>query len=81
MAYFLTGAPTVAESALNASVSGCVGSLLRPQNSGLPISRLGDVKFAQSSKERLIQLSHLVAGAVRRSVEGAHVPLRESNTR
>lgn len=50
---------------------------LRRQNSGLPVSRLGDVKFAQSSKERLVQLADLVAGAVRRSVKGDGLPLRE----
>jgi len=50
---------------------------LKQQNSGLPIGRLNEVKFSDSSKERLIQLSDLVAGAVRRSVKGEKVPLRE----
>lgn len=50
---------------------------LRRQNSGLPVNRLGAVKFSSSSKERLIHLADLVAGAVRRSVEGEPVPLRE----
>ena len=50
---------------------------LRRQNSGLPIGRLQSVKFSQSSKDRLVQLADLVAGAVRRSVEGHSVPLRE----
>lgn len=52
-------------------------SYLRRQNSGLPINRIGSVKFSSSSKQRLIQLADLVAGAVRRSVEGDRVPLRE----
>jgi hypothetical protein len=52
-------------------------SYLRRQNSGLPINKLGEIKFATSSKERLVQLADLVAGAVRRSVEGERVPLRE----
>jgi Protein of unknown function (DUF3800) len=50
---------------------------LRRQNSGLPITRLGLIKFSDSSKERLVQLADLVAGAVRRSVEGHNRPLRE----
>jgi hypothetical protein len=50
---------------------------LRRQNSGLPINKLGSIKFTASSKERLIQLADLVAGAVRRSVNGDRVPLRE----
>jgi hypothetical protein len=50
---------------------------LRRNNSGLPVSRLGAVNFAQSSKIRLIQLADLVAGAVRRSVTGEPGPLRE----
>jgi hypothetical protein len=52
-------------------------SHLRRQNSGLPVGRLGSVSFSQSSKNRLVQLADLVAGAVRRSVEGKHGPLRE----
>jgi len=52
-------------------------SYLRRQNSGLPIGRLNAVKFSESSKNRLVQLADLVAGAVRRSVEGEAVPLRE----
>lgn len=52
-------------------------SYLRRQNSGLPVSRLGCVTFSSSSKERLVQLADLVAGAVRFSVEGEPVPLRE----
>ncbi|HXG70834.1 MAG TPA: DUF3800 domain-containing protein [Gemmatimonadaceae bacterium] len=50
---------------------------LRRQNSGLPVNRLQSIKFSTSSKQRLIQLADLVAGAVRRSVEGDRVPLRE----
>lgn len=50
---------------------------LRRQNSGLPVNRLGSVRFSASSKERLIQLADLVAGAVRRSTQGEQVPLRE----
>lgn len=50
---------------------------LRQQNSGLPVSRLQAVRFAQSSKERLVQLADLVAGAVRRAVDGQGAPLRE----
>jgi Protein of unknown function (DUF3800) len=50
---------------------------LRRENSGLPVSRLGDVKFSDSSKSRLVQLAGLVAGAVRRSVSGESMPLRE----
>jgi hypothetical protein len=50
---------------------------LRKQNSGLPVNRLGAVRFAQSSKERLVQLADLVAGAVRRAVNGEELPLRE----
>jgi uncharacterized protein DUF3800 len=38
---------------------------------------MGEIKFAASSKERLIQLADLIAGAVRRSAEGEDVPLRE----
>ncbi len=52
-------------------------SYLRRQNSGLPVGKLNSVTFAQSSKDRLVQLADLVAGAVRRSVEGDTVPLRE----
>jgi len=50
---------------------------LRRQNSGLPIGRLGTVTFADSAKNRLVQLADLVAGAVRRSVDGEPVPFRE----
>ena len=50
---------------------------LRRQNSGLPVSRLGSVKFFDCSKARLVQLADLVAGAVRRSVAGEALPLRE----
>ena len=50
---------------------------LRRQNSGLPVSRMGEVKFAASNKERLLQLADLVAGAVRRSTEGEQTPLKE----
>jgi hypothetical protein len=52
-------------------------SYLRRQNSGLPVSRLNTIRFSTSSKQRLIQLADLVAGAVRRSVAGDTVPLRE----
>ncbi|MPZ21337.1 MAG: DUF3800 domain-containing protein [Luteitalea sp.] len=44
---------------------------------GLPVSRLGSVRFSDSSKSRLVQLADLVAGAVRGSVEGQSLPLRE----
>ena len=50
---------------------------LRTQNSGLAVSRLGSVKFSDSSKTRLVQLADLVAGAVRRSAAGEALPLRE----
>ena len=50
---------------------------LRRQNSGLPIGRLGAVTFSDSSQSRLVQLADLVAGAVRRSVDGHTRPLRE----
>ena len=50
---------------------------LRKQNSGLPVSRLGNVTFSDSSKNRLVQLADLVAGAVRRSLTGEAMPLRE----
>jgi len=50
---------------------------LRRQNSGLPIGRLNQVGFSNSSKTRLVQLADLVAGAVRRSMEGETIPLRE----
>ncbi len=50
-------------------------SHLRRQNSGLPINRLDKINFHQSSKDRLIQLADLVAGAVRRSTEGDKGPL------
>lgn len=50
---------------------------LRAQNSGLPIGRLADIKFADSTKQRLIQLADLVAGAVRRRVAGENRPFNE----
>lgn len=50
---------------------------LRRENSGLPLSRLGTVDFAVSSRTRLVQLADLVAGAVRRSTENHPQPLRE----
>jgi hypothetical protein len=50
---------------------------LRRENSGLPVSRLGEINFADSSKTRLVQLADLIAGAVRRSVAGDSQPLRE----
>lgn len=50
---------------------------LRRENSGLPVSRLGAIDFTDSSKSRLVQLADLVAGAVRRSVDGDPQPLRE----
>ena len=50
---------------------------LRRENSGLPVSRLGAVQFSDSSKSRLVQLADLIAGAVRRSVSGESMPLRE----
>lgn len=50
---------------------------LRRENSGLPISRLGSINFSDSSKTRLVQLADLVAGAVRRSVVGESLSLRE----
>ncbi len=50
---------------------------LRRENSGLPVSRLGAINFTDSSKSRLVQLADLVAGAVRRSVDGDPQPLRE----
>jgi hypothetical protein len=50
---------------------------LRRNNSGLPVNRLQAVDFATSSKSRLIQLADLVAGAVRRSIDGERAPLRE----
>lgn len=50
---------------------------LRRENSGLPVSRLGSIKFSDSSKARLVQLADLIAGAVRRSVSGEAMPLRE----
>jgi hypothetical protein len=52
-------------------------SYLRRQNSGLPVNRLGTIKFSDSSKQRLIQLADLVAGGVRRASDGEPVPLRE----
>ena len=51
-------------------------AFLRREYSGLPVSRLGSVKFSDSSKDRLVQLADLVAGAVRRSTQGETVPLR-----
>jgi hypothetical protein len=54
---------------------------LRKQNSGLPVSRLGEVRFSDSSKNRLTQLADLGAGAVRRSVTGEAMPLREIEDR
>jgi hypothetical protein len=50
---------------------------LRRENSGLPVSRLGSIAFSDSSKNRLVQLADLVAGAIRRSVAGEPRPLRE----
>jgi hypothetical protein len=47
------------------------------QNSGLPVNRLDAVKFSASSKQRLIELADLIAGAVRRSVTGDAAPLKE----
>jgi hypothetical protein len=38
---------------------------------------MGEVTFAASNKERLLQLADLVAGAVRRSTEGERTPLKE----
>jgi hypothetical protein len=52
-----------------------VEQYLREQNSGLPVNRLHSVKFGTSSKARLVQLADLIAGAVRRSVEGEKAPL------
>lgn len=54
-----------------------LANYLKRQNSTLPIQRLQKVSFASSSKERLIQLADLVAGAVRRSTQGETAPLRE----
>ena len=48
---------------------------LRAQNSGLPVTRLDHVTFAESSRDRLVQLADLVAGAVRRATEGVEAPL------
>ncbi|MGC4084424.1 MAG: DUF3800 domain-containing protein [Vicinamibacterales bacterium] len=50
---------------------------LRRQNSGLPVNRLGEINFAQSSKTRLVQLADLIAGAVRRRIVGEPQPFRE----
>lgn len=50
---------------------------LRRANSGLPVTRLNDVKFSDSSKSRLVQLADLVAGAVRRTFEGKPLPFME----
>jgi uncharacterized protein DUF3800 len=41
------------------------------------VTRLQSIKFSESSKERLLQLADLVAGAVRRAAEGQPAPLRE----
>ena len=49
----------------------------RRQNSGLPIQTLEDIAFAQSSKERLVQLADLVAGAVRLASSGERTPLEQ----
>jgi hypothetical protein len=54
---------------------------LRRQNSGLPVNRLDAVRVSASSKQRLIQLADLIAGAVRRAVTGDAAPLKESSTR
>lgn len=54
-----------------------LATYLERQNSSLPVQRLQEVKFASSSKERLIQLADLIAGAVRRSVQAESAPLRE----
>jgi hypothetical protein len=50
---------------------------LREFNSGLPLQRLGKIKFSDSSKTRLVQLADLVAGAVRRAAAGEKEPLAE----
>lgn len=50
---------------------------LRRQNSGLPVSKFGTLSFTKSSENRLVQLADLIAGAVRRSVEGDRHPLEE----
>lgn len=70
-------ADLVIDAASTPSFQSELAHYLRQQNSGLPIGRLNEVKFSDSSKERLVQLSDLVAGAVRRSAEGQKVPLRE----
>jgi hypothetical protein len=54
---------------------------LRQQNSGLPVQRLGKIKFADSSKTRLVQLADLLAGAVRRSTQGERGPWTRWSTR
>ncbi len=54
---------------------------LRSMNSGLPVSRLGDIAFADSSKVRLVQLADLIAGAVRLAASGREHPLREIEER
>lgn len=54
---------------------------LRRENSGLPVTRLGSVTFSDSCKMRLVQLADLVAGAVRRAIEGRPQPLREIEDR
>lgn len=50
---------------------------LRRNNSGMPVSRLGEVAFAQSAKSRLTQLADLVAGAVRHAARRDSAPLDE----
>ena len=62
-------------------VTGCNGSVCdRTRTLVLakrPPQLLGKVSFSTSSKQRLTQLADLVAGAVRRSVDGEQVRLRE----
>ena len=70
-------ADVVIDETSTAAFQGQLEGYLRRQNSGLPVNRLSSVKFADSSKNRLVQLADLVAGAVRRSVAGDRVPLRE----
>ena len=53
-----------------------LAAYLKRQTAGTP-QTIQSVRFAQSSKDRLIQLADLVAGAVRASAMGNHVPLRE----
>jgi hypothetical protein len=50
---------------------------IREQNSGLPVQRLGKIKFSDSSKARLVQLADLVAGAVRLGATGEGGQLEE----